>query len=159
MLGSWACFAEGKIMKLWLYRGQGAVLWGNVWVPQPRLRSLAKAWSRKHNPKHWDLALGTPMINKSIPQIIIETEIISPACWNSPVGWRKEQRDLFTKECLREAQKKENQPVKLQIRHWGTGLPQPMSTRGNWSCHLFLASAAAEMVAHGAPQHWHGRQE
>lgn len=48
-----------------------------------------------------------------------------------PVGWRKEQRDLFTKECPREAQK-ENQPVKLQeIRHWWMGLPQPASTRGN----------------------------
>lgn len=70
-----------------------------------------------------------------------------------PVGWRKEQRDLFTKECPREAQK-ENQPVKLQeIRHWWMGLPQPASTRGNGNCWVFPASAAAEMVAHGAPQH------
>lgn len=82
----------------------------------------------------------------------------SLACWNrplpGPVGWTKEQRDLFTKECLSKAQKKENQPVKLkEIRPWGTGLPQPASTRGNGNCWLFLAAAATEMVTHGAPQH------
>lgn len=60
------------------------MLLGKVWVPQPRLRSLAKAWSRKHSPRHRDLALSTPMINVIIPQIIIQMEIISPACWNGP---------------------------------------------------------------------------
>ena len=49
-----------------------------------------------------------------------------------PVGWGKERGDLFTKERLREAQKKENQTAKLQKgRRWGTELPQPTSARGN----------------------------
>lgn len=72
----------------------------------------------------------------------------------SPVGWGKEWRDLFTKECLREAQKKENHTAKLQEgTRWGTELPQPTGTRGNQNCRLFPSSAAAEMVTHGARQH------
>lgn len=71
-----------------------------------------------------------------------------------PVGWGKEWRDLFTKEHLREAQKKQNQTAKLQEgMRWGTELPQPASARGNQNCRLFPASAAAEMVTHGARQH------
>lgn len=118
--------------------------------------SLGKAWSGKHNPRHGSLALSTTVTNITIPEIITLMDIIIAACWNGPCATvrpcgkgKGAGGDLFTKGCLREAQKKEDQTVKLQEgRRWGTELSQPPSETA--SSFLLLPRQRWSLTEHGS---------